>query len=110
MRYFIPAIEEYSILAVNSVPFRISGDFYNTTKIISPVTREDAETIEQYVKKDLFIESIVKRNDYRELLSYTFEHQKEKDKYTIEEIDNKYKKLRGEYNDEVNENRSNANQ
>ena len=110
MRYFIPAIEEYSILAVNSVPFRISGDFYNTTKIISPVTREDAETIEQYVKKDLFIESIVKRNDYRELLSYTFEHQKEKDKYIIEEIDNKYKKLIGEYYDEVNENRSNANQ
>ena len=39
-----------------------------------------------------------------------FGHQKEKDKYIIEEIDNKYKKLIGEYYDEVNENRSNTNQ
>ena len=110
MRYFIPAIEEYSILAVNTVPFRISGDFYNTTKIISPVTRDDAETIEQYDKKGLFIESIVKRSDYKELLSYTFAHHKEKDKHKIEEIDNKYKELIGEYYDEINLNRNDTNQ
>lgn len=101
MRYFIPAIENYCILAVNSVPFRISGDFYNTIKIISPITRDDAKKINQYVNKDLFTESIVNRNDYKELLSYTFEHQKEKDKYSIEQIDNKYKELIKEYYDEV---------
>ena len=110
MRYFIPAIEEYCILAVNRVPFRISGNFYNTTKIISPITRDDAKTIEQYVNKDLFIESIAKRNDYRELLSYTFKNQKEKNKYTVEEIDNKYKELIVDYYDEVNPKISNINQ
>lgn len=102
MRYFIPAIEKYSILAVNSVPFRVSGDFYNTTKIISPITRDDAEIIEQYVNEDLFVESIIKRNDYKELCSYTFKNQKEKDKYPIEEIDKKYKELIREYYEEVN--------
>ena len=100
MRYFIPAIEKYSVLAVNSVPFRISGDFYNTTKIISPITRDDAEIIEQYVNEDLFVESIVKRNDYRELCSFTFKNQK--DKHSIEEIDKKYKELIREYYNEVN--------
>lgn len=102
MRCFIPAIEEYSLLAVNRVPLRVGGDFYNTIKIISPMTRNDAEIIKQYTNKDLFVESIVKRDDYRELCYYTFENQKQKNKYCIEEIDKAYQELIKEYYDEVN--------
>ena len=66
------------------------------------MTRNDAEIIKQYTNKDLFVESIVKRDDYRELCYYTFENQKQKNKYCIEEIDKAYQELIKEYYDEVN--------
>lgn len=104
MRCSIPAIEEYSLLAVNYVPSRIYNEFNsnNIVEIISPITKDDAEQIKQYNDENLFMESIVKRNDYRNLCEHTFKYQKQKDRYTREEIDKKYRELIIEYYDIVN--------
>ena len=104
MRCSIPAIEEYSLLAVTYVPAIIYNEFNknNIVKIISPITKYDAEQIKQYNNKNLFVKSIVKRTDYRNLCEHTFKYQKQKEKSTIEEIDNKYRELIIEYYNIVN--------
>ncbi|MDU4860866.1 MAG: ATP-binding protein [Terrisporobacter othiniensis] len=94
-RCYIPAIEDYSILAVKEIYNIISGDFYNTDKIISPITRDDALSINDFINSELFIKSIEVREDYINLLNFTYSNQIGES--SIEEIDEKYKELIREY-------------
>lgn len=97
-RNCIPAFSGYNLLAIKTIPAGLA--FYKSNKmkqLISPITRKDKEKIESVNNKELFIESITVRQDYKNLLFYTMNNRISEKIVTIEVIDKLYKEIIGKY-------------
>ena len=102
MRRSIPAIQEFSNLAVDLKDiFFISCESNAKWHIISPISLDDAEKIAE-LSKDAFVEYILSTQPFKNLIKYVFEHSKTKS--TIETIQNDYKRLIETYYDLENPN------
>lgn len=100
-RRCIPAIEKYSDLVVESIPFGIEILYYNLPNIISPITKTDCADVKNY-SKEIFLKNIIEREDYKNLVKFVYKNHiscKLKDEKAVSEI---YEKLIGEYYDIVN--------
>lgn len=97
MRRAIPAFEEFSNLAVDLkyMPF-IGMDEYSNWHIISPISLDDANKIEQ-LSKETFIEYIINQTKFDNLVLYIKKHAK--NKTSKENIIEQYKKLIEAYYD-----------
>lgn len=97
IRKAIPAFKEYSKIAVTlkNLPF-IGSDEKSKWKIISPITKGDFEEIRKFTK-DAFIEYIVGKPTFNNLVAYVFEHGQMKNEKG--DIIDEYKRLIGEFYD-----------
>ncbi|HCW53221.1 MAG TPA: hypothetical protein DG753_05695 [Clostridium sp.] len=98
-RSCIPAMEDYKDLAVSKIPHGISQVQDKVNIVISPLTKSDGNYIKNINNYDSFIDNIVKRNDYQNLLDYVYENRLEDNKVTRDDIDELYRKLIKEYYD-----------
>ena len=91
MRRAIPAFEEFSKLAVELKDIYFIGwDEPSKWKIISPISLDDSKKIKE-LSKEAFVEYIITRNTFANLIDYVMEHGREK--YSKEEIIHEYKRL-----------------
>ncbi|MDK0734009.1 ATP-binding protein [Clostridium perfringens] len=97
IRCSIPAIDGYEKLALNKIYYRIYGEHNSRFRIISPITKRDSENLNRFNDKDSFINSIIERVDYNNLLDSTFRYQVSKDKLCKKELSKLYEKLIGEF-------------
>ena len=99
MRRAIPAFSTYSKLAVRVERINLIGRKRKSKwNIISPISMEDAKKMGEY-SKEAFIEFIVKKEVFDNLVEYVLENGKEK--CSKNQIIEEYKKLIGEYYDSV---------
>lgn len=99
VRGFVPAIEQYGKLTIErrKIKSGVGGKYYGVEKlIISPITSYDLDEIEK-LSCDEFVEYITEKESYKNLLNYTYENQYDTGKYTVDEIDETYKKLIKDY-------------
>lgn len=97
MRRSIPAFSTYSGLAVNLNNINLIGaERKSRWNIISPISLEDKEKMKIY-SKEAFIEFIIGKDVFNNLIQYVVENGKEKN--NREEIIKEYKLLIGEYYD-----------
>ena len=92
----IPAIKEYEKLSIIG---DVDGNLQSKVYIISPITFYDGANIHNFTNKEDFINSIIDRADYNNLLDYVYKNTAFKGIVTKEDIDNEYKELIGEYFD-----------
>ncbi|HAT4104394.1 TPA: hypothetical protein I9Z31_001806 [Clostridium perfringens] len=97
IRCSIPAIDGYEKLALTKTYYRIYGEHNSRFRIISPITKSDSENLNRFNNKESFINSIIKRVDYTNLLDFTFKHQTSKNKVGKKELSKLYQKLIGEF-------------
>ena len=102
MRRSIPAIQEFSNLAVDLKDiFFISCESNAKWHIISPISFDDAEKIAE-LSKDAFVEYIFNTQPFGNLIKYVFGHSKTRS--TIDTIKSDYKRLIEAYYDLENSN------
>lgn len=99
VRCSIPAIDGYEMLAVNQGCYSIYGKHNSKFKIISPITKYDRNKIRYFVDKTDFINHIIERDDYKNLLDLIFKYQVCQNKISKDEISKIYQKLIGEFFD-----------
>ena len=96
-RRAIPAFKKYSKLAVTRKDTQFIGlDENSKWIIISPITKDDFEEIQKFTK-DLFIEFVVSKPTFCNLVRHVLEHGKTKSEES--DIINEYKCLIGEFYD-----------
>lgn len=97
MRSSIPAFKEYEVLAVKlKNQFLMGGDNHCKWKIISPISLEDFKKIRDF-SKDSFIEYIITRPVFSNLLDYVIDNGRTKNSKAV--ITVAYKKLIDEFYD-----------
>ena len=97
MRSSIPAFKEYEVLAVKlKNQFLMGGDNHCKWKIISPISLEDFKKIRDF-SKDSFIEYIITRPVFSNLLDYVIDNGRTKHSKAV--ITAAYKKLIDEFYD-----------
>ena len=96
-RLEIPSIQGYEDLGVY-------GYENHNSKIIviSPMLLKDGENISNFKSKEAFIDSIIKRDDYKKLVEHVSECRVSTNEISIEKISEKYQALIGEYFDIIN--------
>lgn len=105
VRSSIPGISKYEKLVLKEWNTPSMYSFRNSkSKIISPITKNDKSELEKMANKEMFVNSIVIRQDYQNLLKYTVENQLVGGQFTENEISEEYKRLIGDYFDLVNDN------
>lgn len=97
VRCSIPVIEGYEDLAININFYRIYGKHNTRFRIISPITKYDRAEINNFGNKEIFINHIVKRDDYKNLVQLTYNHQVSETKNSESTISTLYQKLIGEF-------------
>lgn len=97
-RYAIPAISEYSNIAIHTMPCAIEHPSVLCYWIISPFVREDEDARSQLSRND-FIERVTSSETFPHLVTYVKEHSIQKEGVSEDRIIDSYKKLLGEYYD-----------
>lgn len=97
-RYAIPAINEFSTLAVRQVPLGVARPTgVRVNYIISPFSREDEE-MRSELSEDAFVEMVASSDSFQSLVKYVMEHPVVvKDHKDKEQITEEYEKLIRDY-------------
>lgn len=90
-RNYIAGIHEYESICTTKVPFGINGDWYHSSGfIISPFTIKQWRE-NNHLEIDEFIKQICSTYEFNELVKHVYLHPMEQEKYSLEQITNRYK-------------------
>lgn len=103
VRRFVTGIEEYAPICTTMVPFGIGGEWYHSVGyIISPVTMKQWEH-NKHLEREAFVDLICESDEFLNLIEHVYLHQIEEEKYSKEEIAQKYKEFIGEMHSIIEE-------